>query len=299
MLVTVIACTSGSATIEETLRSLTECELPSDYRGTLIVENGGPSTLEPVVNSFKSTLYTNYFHVREPGKSNALNIALRSLDDELVFFSDDDAHFDREVLCAYGQAGDEYGPGHFFGGPFDVDQETPPPEWLHSYLPPSAKGFQYEDCDDLDDTFTGFLGFNWAAFASDIKAAGGFDTLKGPGSATGSTGQETDMQKRLVDHGIVPTFVESARVTHFVPRDSCSPQWALHRSYRNGVKDGLNYAERFAKQVSVLPLWLIKANIKYAVKVGLHLFNESQRFDSSFWLHYHLGFLKGIWAGKQ
>jgi len=280
--------------MEETLRSLTECDLPSDYWGTLIVENGGPSTLEPVVNSFKSTLRTDYLHVREPGKSDALNVALRSFEDELVFFSDDDVQFDREVLCAYDQAGQEYGPGHFFGGPFDVDQETPPPKWLHPYLPPSAKGFQYKDGEDIDNSFTEFLGFNWAAFASDIKAAGGFDTLKGPGSATGSTGQETDMQQRLVDMDLKAKYVAEARVTHHVPEASCTPEWALHRSFRSGIQDGINYAREEEYMLKVPPPWLIKAMLNGFFGLARHYNDFYQHYHAKYWLQYHLGFTKGI-----
>ena len=47
-----------------------------------------------------------------------------------------------------------------------------------------------------------FLGANWAAFARDLKEVGGFDPWFGPGSATGSTGQEQTMQRRLLGAGL-------------------------------------------------------------------------------------------------
>ena len=84
-----------------------------------------------------------------------------------------------------------------------------------------------------------FLGANWAAFASDLKEVGGFDPWFGPGSATGSTGQEQAMQRRLLGAGLHGRYVPHAEVWHWNPKDRCSPRWALHRAYRNGVKYGL------------------------------------------------------------
>lgn len=192
------------------------------------------------------------------------------------------------------RAGQEYGPGHFFGGPFNVDQEVSPPEWLRYYLPPSAKGCWYEDGSEIDDTFTDFLGFNWAAFASDLKLADGFDTSKGPGSATGSTGQETDMQRRLVAHGIKARYVPEARATHLVPRENSTPEWALRRSFRSGVKDGINYVRKNNYQRRLPPLWLIKANLNQLVRMLLDCTSERNYYDAKYWFFYHIGFVKGI-----
>src|SRR5690606_3791775 len=59
------------------------------------------------------------------------------------------------------------------------------------------------------------------------------------GSPTGATGQETTMQRLLRERGVTPIDVREARVWHYVPRQRCSPNWALHRKYKVGLEDGL------------------------------------------------------------
>jgi hypothetical protein len=261
------------------------------------VENGGPPANQSLVESFRQSLDAHYIHVPEKGKSNALNVALQRLSEGLVFFSDDDVRFDSDVLTAYHEAGSTHGPGHFFGGPFEVKHETPPPDWLRYYLPPSAKGCWFDE-DEVDPSFTDFLGFNWAAFVSDLKQIGGFDPMKGPGSSSGGTGQETDMQRRLVEDGIKAQYVPEARVTHLVPEGSCSPSWALRRSFRSGIKDGINYSRENNHESRFPPLWLFKVSLEKTFMMTINLMNSRKYYDSKYWLLYHLGFMKGTTYNK-
>lgn len=292
---TLIAFKSGSKSIERTLHSLSKCKIPHSYNGTILIENGGPASERSLVESFRETLKTHYIHVPEMGKSNALNVGLRHLTDGLVFFSDDDIRFDPDVLVAYCRAGRTHGSGHFFGGPFNVKYETPPPDWLQHYFPPSARGCWFKDGSEVDSTFADFLGFNWAAFASDLKQAGGFDPKKGPGSVTGSTGDETDMQRRLVETGMEARYVPRGRVTHFVPEENCTPSWALRRSFRNGVKDGLNYAREEEHGSALPPPWLLKANLNQLYGMISNLKRDREYFNYKYYLKYHMGFIKGIY----
>ena len=119
-----------------------------------------------------------------------------------------------------------------------VDYEQEPSEWLKAYLPRSALGWCLDKEVRTIDKSERFLGINWAAFASDLKKCGGFNPAFGPGSPTGSTGQETNMQKRLVG-GVRGIYTPNALVWHFVLKERCSSQWVLMRAYRNGVERGL------------------------------------------------------------
>ena len=47
------------------------------------------------------------------------------------------------------------------------------------------------------------------------------------------------MQRRLVTAGLKAVCVPQALVYHWVPRERCSPEWALERAYRNGIRSGL------------------------------------------------------------
>ena len=109
-----------------------------------------------------------------------------------------------------------------------------PPSWLLASLPLSARGFDADDAAHVPF----FLGFNWAAFAGDVRAAGGFDPEFGPGAASGARGQESEAQKALRAIGVQPRFVPNARVWHYVPHERCSFAWAVRRKYAVGLMLG-------------------------------------------------------------
>jgi glycosyltransferase involved in cell wall biosynthesis len=296
---TIIAFSSGSEEIIPTLHSLSSCIQPACYKKTIVIENGGPPGCQDVVNAFRDTLNLEYIHVREKGKTKALNVALDRVDEGLIYFTDSDIRFTSDTLRAYSKAARSHGPGHFFGGPFNVAREKAPPTWLEDYLPPSAKGWKCQRDEGVEPSFSEFLGFNWAAFASDIKRAGGFDESIGPGSITDSTGDETDMQRRLVRHGASAIYVSNARVTHIVPRENCTPEWALNRSMRNGVVGGIHYTQSYEYDKKYPPLWIVKAIARKFLSALISLPFRKTYYHHKYWLLYHIGFLRGIMQSRR
>jgi GT2 family glycosyltransferase len=293
---TLIATRSGSQDLEETLHSLASCDQPPGYIATIVVENGGPPINKDRILSFDKLLNVRYIHVPEAGLSNARNKGLQHVDGGLIFFTDDDVRFHRGVLTGYYDAGQIHGPGHYFGGPLGVDYEVPPDDWLREYLPLSAKGWQPEQ--EIHDSFSGFLGANWAAYLSDLSQVDRFDTNRGLGSDSGSTGEETDMQQRLADSGCKAIYVDEAEVTHLVPHEKSTPQWILKRAYQHGIKDGIRYQDEHSHTSFLPPFWLLKANVKLAIKSAGSIFNMKKRFYNRHWLNYHLGFLRGVFHGN-
>ena len=189
-------------------------------------------------------------------KCAALNRALEMLGGGLVFFADDDVRFSPQVLEEYSRAAQGVTHGCFFGGPTGVDYETAPPNWLKAYLPQSAVGWpEAGRVLDLADPSQIFLGFNWAAFADDIKQAGGFNPLRGPGSRTGVLGDESEMQQRLASRGAQKVFVPDALVWHYVPSERCSAQWALRRRYGGGLEMGAAYVYN-GPRILGYPRWM-------------------------------------------
>jgi hypothetical protein len=118
-----------------------------------------------------------------------------------------------------------------------VDYEEAPPGWLNPYLPPSAKGWSLGD-EPIAITEPDALGFNWCAYRSSIQRLGGFNEERGPG--TEARGQERDMQERMLHAGIPGFYLPDAMVWHFVPRERCSPEWALARVRQTARFSGAN-----------------------------------------------------------
>ena len=274
--------------LRRTLGSLSECRKPDTYEATVVAENGSKSGAEEIVRAYEDTLDARYRYASRGNKSHALNTALRDIDDGLIFFTDDDVRVHPEVLVRYAEAARGLDGGVYFGGPTDVDYEEAPPDWIISSLPYSAKGWS------RDSDWGYALGFNWAAFATDLKACEGFNEERGPGS--GSIGQETDMQKRLEASGVEQRFVDGGRVWHYVPRERCSPRWLLGRYYRMGKGDALGTWD-------VSGPWLgynaeVWSNLLHGLRRMLGALRASDRektFEATLHLVRHLGRMRGRW----
>ena len=247
---TVIIPTAGrSELLVKTIETLVQCRKPKIYQETIIVENGIRAGVEKLALKYREKLNTRYVYVPIGNKSNALNNALKTVNDSLVFFTDDDVQLDPGILEAYARTAEEKEEGEFYGGPFEVEYVEKPPEWLIEFLPASAIGWDLGNKPKYIQKGRLFIGFNWAAFDKDIKRFGGFSVLHGPGSKIGAVGQETEMQKRLLENGIQGRYIPDAKVWHFVPPERCTPKFTARRAYKWGIQGGLDY------NGSMLRLW--------------------------------------------
>lgn len=240
-----IAVESHSARICHTLESLSECERPESKFSVVVVENGDKKCLEKEIVGFQEKLPVVYGFTTNRGKSAGLNYGIKNLCStaDFIIFTDDDIRFKKDWIRKYEVAFKKWGTGHYFGCAFKVEYEEPPDPLWKAKLPRSARG--------ADDSLFAcgnkktFFGCNWAATRKDLCAAGLFDGDYGPGSRTGATGQETNMQNRLRQNGIQEVFVPNNPVWHFVPKEKCSPEWVKERAKRIGIEQCLKTDNRF------------------------------------------------------
>jgi glycosyltransferase involved in cell wall biosynthesis len=161
----IIAVSSNSTTLEDTLDSLSACQFPKQYEGTIVVENGPSPSFGFLQSGHPRIPNLRYRHEATPGKSNALNTAVEMAGHGLLYFTDDDVRFAPETLQAYAEVAQSTNAPSYFGGPHDVTYDAPGPKWLLSYLPASARP-RPENPVASKPEFTGFMGFNWAAYAA-------------------------------------------------------------------------------------------------------------------------------------
>lgn len=293
-MVVAIATSGRAPLLRRTLDSLASCVRPSGYRETVVVENGPPCGAESVVRHADPALKARYMYVSDANKSLALNALLDTVGDCLVFFTDDDVRFERGVLTAYSAASRGMVGQAYLGGPTGVDYEEQPEDWVRALLPASARGWQPDES-QARRRDTSFIGFNWAAFAADVRAHGGFDGGRGPGSANRSTGQESDMQRRLRSGGMRPLYVPEALVWHYVPRERSSQEWVVDRAYRSGVAVGL---EARAGQLSLLgcPAWVLGRFAKGAIRRIIAIADPSsrRRLEARTRWSYNVGIIRGL-----
>jgi GT2 family glycosyltransferase len=254
----VIATHARETLLARTLASLAGCRRPEGFGGTLVIENGGRGDTERVVREAPAALGARYLFEPAGNKCRALNTAVAAIEDGLVVFLDDDVQMGADLLEVYAAAARRTGPAHFFGGPIQPDYEEAPPEWLMPFLPASARPWCPDEARLATKPF--FLGFNWAAFAADLRCVGGFDERLGPGTASG-VGDETDIQRRMHRAGLRAICVPEALVRHWVPRERCSPEWALERARRGGIRRGMQKAEAAGPLAPAYPLIVVKSVI--------------------------------------
>jgi len=221
--------------VKRTLEGLTITEKPPAFQGIWVVENGSRQGVEQIVADFSTTLPVHYLYSEEASKPASLNLGLSKLPNSLVYMTDDDVRFYPETLLALAEAATKAPGNSYFGGPFDVDYDSPPPSWLKPWLPYSARGWSRPHDQPTLLSRGRFIGFNWAVYRDDLRRLNGFDPTIGPGSTADSTGDETEFQRRLGKQGFQPWYVPGMRLAHYVPESRCSPEWAIDRAYRHGV----------------------------------------------------------------
>jgi hypothetical protein len=297
-----IAAAGKAQLLARTLWSLASAEKPDIYRGTIVVENGPRTGIEEVARRFHGELRVHYRHVPEANKSHALNCALADFRDGLMLMTDDDVRLDPQVLMVYAAAAEGVDCGQFYGGPVLVDAEHGlPPAWLRRFYPQTiAEPWTLPFDEPSISHGHNFMGTNWAAFAGDILAAGGFDTRLGPGAATCAAGQETEAQRRLVHRGAAPVYVPGAIAWHYLHREFLEPSWVLRRAWRHGLEWGIRRtrdAQPAAWPIVRAAIGRLNAHAKGAV---LRLLGgEERRFAAAFHEAKWCGRWEGLFLGRR
>ncbi len=293
MSVVIPTCDTGP-NLSRTLKSLRDCELPSNLRQVVVVENGGGQNLAKLVENFEYPFEMKYINIPEGNKNLALNTGLSECDQDFVVFFDDDIRLHPQCLKEYSRISRENNNGVFVAGNCGVDYELHPPQWMLEYLPASAVGWSkgINEC-ELDGPEA--LGFNWGAFTEDIAKAGWFDESIGPGTIL-SIGDESEMQMRLLQLGVKGIYLPKAKVWHWVPQDKCSTEWALRRAKVHATYKGVQL--RTSAETGLLAIKctsILKILICATVLRWLSRFaSEKLEFVNRRKVFWHQGILDGL-----
>ena len=231
--------TCGRASLlDRTLKSLSHVDDVDRINRVIVVENDTVKRLRCVVDQQQSALPLQYVFYAQRNKSLALNCGLKLCESGLVLFLDDDIRVDRRLITSYLNAMSNYPVATFFGGPFEIDYEQEPNDWLLPLMTMSTTGWSLGGSDQWANRRVCFSGCNWAAYKDDLLSIGGFDGEYGPGAKSGATGQESNAQRRLHKFGVRARYLSDARVWHYVTADQIEPAWIIGRRRRSGKELG-------------------------------------------------------------
>lgn len=174
----------------------------------VIIDNGSVDDTAAVVNEFIRTAPAPVSFVFEPkpGKSNALNTALRIAQGEIVVFTDDDCYPAEDFLSRVWSAFSDPSVGYITGRILLHDPADLPETINESTRPLTFPGRHY--------LYPGtVMGANMAFRKRVLSDIGGFDPLFGPGAPFCST-EDLDVGSRASAKGWIGQYHPEVVVSH-------------------------------------------------------------------------------------
>jgi len=208
----------------------------------LLVDNSPDAALRTLVDDFNQTAHKTARYVSEPrlGLHNARHAGARAAAGDVLVFTDDDAGFDPDWLAAYARCFGAHADMAAAGGPIRPAWESPPPDWLVSFMRADPTMFPVLSLLDLSREFQLrrdgiFFGVNMAIRRDTLFEAGGFnpeifgDRWLGDG--------ETGLNRKLWARGQLIGYVPDALVYHHVPPERMTVAYLRKRQASDGACD--------------------------------------------------------------
>ena len=278
MRITVGICTYNRAErLRSTLNSIAALHVPRaiDWE-VLVVDNNSSDATRAVVASFGETLPVRYLFEPSPGKSNALNRAVREANGDYIVWTDDDVLVYEDWIDAYVSAFQRVPEAVVFGGPVDPWFETGPPEWLARIWDEARNAYAVlpADVGKVErDRGPGPFGANLAV-RTDIQRRFPYDPSLGPQPGSPIRGEETAVVQAILRSGYLGCWVPDARVRHLIPRERQTVQFLRETFYGFGLFSGLqgvfDTMPRFAGKPRYLWRQIAESELRYCLGRLLH-----------------------------
>ncbi|HET8625081.1 MAG TPA: glycosyltransferase [Gemmatimonadales bacterium] len=272
--VTVAICTwNRSAMLRQTLEQLTRLRIPPGVAWELlVVNNNSTDDTDDAVRSFTGRLPVRLVPEPTPGKSHALNRAVREASGRYILFTDDDVLVDPEWVAAYWAAFHRWPDAAVFGGPIEPWFAGDPPAWLVRAFHQVEYAFAALDLGNEPRPLGGHdvpFGANMAMRTAEQRFYP-YDPRLGPRPESGLRGEEITLVKRMLADGATGWWVPEARVKHYIPAHRQSVRyirqwyhgWGEYLARTLPPRDHVSFAGR--------PLWLwrqvIESELRFQVR---------------------------------
>jgi glycosyltransferase involved in cell wall biosynthesis len=303
----VIATRNRSVLLNGTLRALALQQWPREQMEIIVADNGSTDDTRVVVDRASAAgLPVRYLYVAEPGKSYAVNAALRLTRGDVVAFTDDDVQPDRGWLEGLAQALNETGAA-FVAGRILPIWEIDPPSWMSPSLygvlaVPDNGAARLPITKDVPSQVMP-IGANMAVRASVIARLGGMRTDLGKLEGSLRTGEDHEFFLRLLHGGCRGTYEPAALVRHLVPAARLYRGYFRRWLFQNG-SDVARLERGYAAPVRVLlgvPRYLWRQTIRDAASAlrAALAGNRAQQFASALRIIWFSGYLREAWFGRS
>ncbi|MBV9852856.1 MAG: glycosyltransferase family 2 protein [Armatimonadetes bacterium] len=216
-LFSVVICTRNrGASVVPAARSVLATRHPS-FELLVVDQSDDASTQEalaPLLSAGGRDPLLRFFHLSRPGKSNALNVALRHARGRFLALTDDDCECDSEWLRHVERAFER---DLTLGCVFGEVRAAPHDSAIHSvsinHIPAPLTIRAVRDWLKMPGPRNFGIGAAMVLPAAALDAVGGWDPCIGPGTAFGS-GDDHDLVVRLLLHGYGVHLCPEAQVVH-------------------------------------------------------------------------------------
>jgi glucosyl-dolichyl phosphate glucuronosyltransferase len=237
--ITVVICTHQRAdSLGRTLHGVVE-QAGAGNVEVIVIDNGSTDHTAAVVDTFPSVRYVHesrigLCHARNRGWQEARALVVAYLDDDaipapgwVVAIREAFAGGDSRLGCV--------------GGPVLPDWEAPAPAWMS---PDVSRALAIIDWPGerrhLTDIAAEWLaGANMACRVDVLQEVGGFHVALGRQGGRLISGEETFMQRRLIERGYVCLYEPAMTVHHRVPKSRLVQSWFRERYFWQGVSDAM------------------------------------------------------------
>jgi L-malate glycosyltransferase len=234
MITVLIATYNGATTLPYVLQEYRNLKPPQGGWKIIIIDNGSTDHTKEIIFSYEDCLPLTYLYEPRQGKNIALNSALPKVSGDLVVFTDDDTVPQPDWLRLLRAAADANPPFAIFGGPVVAKWESPPEEWVTSWVPMGPTFALLNPLDEGPIHPRLVFGPNMALRASIFEHGYRFDETIGPKGASYPMGSETELLRRLAQKGFQAWHCRDAVVQHIIRSFQMNVDWVLARAVRYG-----------------------------------------------------------------
>jgi L-malate glycosyltransferase len=247
MLTVLFATYNGGKTLPRVLSAYRKLDMPEEGWKLVIVDNGSNDDSEEIIGTFKPLLPITLLFEPRRGKNAALNKGLSHTEGDLIVFTDDDVIPHGSWLKELRLAADSHPEYSIFGGPVLPEWESPPDDWILSWVPLKPVFAILDDVQD-EGPIENYMVFGPnMAVRSDVFLKGyRFDERIGPRGTRYAQGSETRLLMQLRQAGFKAWHCKNAVVSHMIRSHQMNKKWVLDRAIRFGrgqYRLGFEYPE--------------------------------------------------------
>lgn len=274
MWISVAICTwNRCELLGQTLEQMGKLVIPSDVEWELlVVNNNSTDATDNVITSFSGRLPIRHLCEPKPGKSHALNLAVREARGEYILWTDDDVLVDEQWIVEYCHAFGRWPEAALFGGPIVPWFAGNPPSWLEEGLPRIGAVFAVRDFGDEPVPFAYFAtpyGAN-CAVRTDEQRRYRYDVNLGPRPNSMIRGEETALIRRMLADGVKGWWVPGARVRHYIPEERQTIRYLRAFFVGSGECLAQTSPDTQSKRLFGKPRWLwrqaVEAEVRYRLR---------------------------------